>query len=68
MSTAEKLEDIIIRNSLSRKVNVAETDFLVPYSPADDNYAKAPDLSSYMGARVMDVGMIKDILNCNKAL
>ena len=34
MSAAEKLEDSIIDNSSSQKVNVGETDFLQPYTPA----------------------------------
>ena len=37
ISTAEKLEDSIINNSSSQKVNVAETNFLEPYTPAEDH-------------------------------
>ena len=60
MSIAEKLEDVIIDNSSSRKVNVAETDFLEPYTPFGNHYAEATDLSSYMGTRGTDVDMIYD--------
>ena len=55
MSTGEKPEDSIINNCSSRKVNVAETDFLEPYTPVDDHYAEATDLSLYMGAQGIDV-------------
>ena len=68
MSAAEKLEDSIIDNSSSQKVNVGETDFLQPYTPADDKYGEASDLSLYMGAQGMDVNMIHDVLKYSKAL
>lgn len=68
MSTAEKLDDSIIDNYTSQEVNMVKTDFLHPYSYTDDNYPKELDLSSYMGARGMDVDMIHDVLICNKAL
>lgn len=68
MSTAEKLEDSIINNSSSLKVNVVKTDFLEPYTPADDHYTEAIDLSLYMGAQGTDVDMIHGFLNCKKTL
>ena len=68
MSTAKKLENSVTNNSLSRKVNVAESDYIQPYSPFDDNYDAATNLSSYMGNRGGDIDIIQDVLNCNKAL
>lgn len=68
MPTVKKIEDNIINNSSSRKVNVAETDFLEPYFPADDHYAEESNLLSYMRACGKDVYMIHDFLNCKKAL
>lgn len=51
MSTAEKLEDTAIDNSVSQKVNVAKLYFLHLYSPTNDHYDEATNLSLYIGAQ-----------------
>ena len=68
MSIAKKLEDSDIDNCLDEKVNVAESDYIQPYSPSDDNHDTATGLSLYMEVRGGDIGMIYGVLNCSKAL
>ena len=48
MSHAKKLEDSITNNLTSQKANVAESDYMQPYSPADEYFDKAADLSNFM--------------------
>ena len=61
MCICEKLEYTVIDNSTGGKVNVARLDFLHPYSPDDDNYDEATELSLYMGARGIDINIMYDI-------
>ena len=64
---AKKLEAGITENTTSRKANSAESSYLSPYSPSDDQYEDATELYSYMGERG-DVDAILDFLLCSKAL
>ena len=68
MSHAKELEDSVANNSLSCRENVAESDYMQPYSPSDECYDVATDLSTYVRNRGVDINMIQDILNCGKAL
>ena len=64
----KKLEVAVTDNTTSRKANVAESDYLLPYSPSDECYNDASDLSSYMVDRGGDMNMMQDILQCNQAI
>ena len=74
MSTAQQLEDSIIDNSTSRKVNAAESNYLDPYTPVDSLYAEATELLVFMGERNVDVDVdvdvdvLQDFLRCKLAL
>lgn len=68
MSHGKKVEDIITDNSLSQKANVAEYDYMQPYSSSDKYFDAATDLSNFMGNRGTDIDMIHNVLNCSKAL
>ena len=67
MGHAQKLEASITDNSTCQKANVAESDYMQPYSPSDKYYNDAADLSIYMAHQGADVDMIQDVLQCSKA-
>ena len=64
---AKKLEASITDNTTSRKANSAESSYLSPYSPSNDQYDDATELFSYMGDQG-DVDAIHDVLLCSQAL
>ena len=66
MKFSKKVEAAIHNDTTSRKANSATSSYFSPYSPDDDLYKNATDLSSYMGERG-DVDTIHDVLLCNKA-
>ena len=47
LNYAKKLEAVVTDNTTNRKENVAESDYLQPYSPSDEYYAAAAELSCY---------------------
>jgi len=53
---------------MSLKANIAESDNMQPYSPSDECYNEAADLSNYMAYQGNDVDMIQDVLLCNTAM
>ena len=59
---AKKLEAAVTNNTTSRKENVAESNYLLPYSPSDECYNDAIELSSYMVDQGGDEDMIQDTL------
>ena len=65
---AKKLVAAVTNNTTSQKENVAESDYLIPYSLSDECYNDAAELSSYMVDRGRDVDMIQDVLQCNQAM
>ena len=68
MSHAKQLEDSITNNSTSWKANAAVSGYMQPYSPSDEHFDDATDLSNYMVHQGADVDMIQDVLQCNKAM
>ena len=56
----KKLEAASTNNTTSRKANVAESDYLQPYSPSDEYYDDEAELSTFMVNREGDVGMIHE--------
>ena len=48
---SKKVEAAITNDTTSRKANSANSSYLSPYSPADEQYDNATDLSNYMGER-----------------
>ena len=63
----KKVEIAITSNTTSLKANSADSSYLSPYFPANDQYDDATELNSYMGERG-DIDTIHDILLCKKAL
>ena len=68
MSHAKKLENSVTDNSTSWKANTAVSDYMQPYSPSDEYFEDAADLSNFMAHQGANVNMIQDVLQCNKAL
>mmetsp|Transcript_41757 Transcript_41757/g.46622 ORF Transcript_41757/g.46622 Transcript_41757/m.46622 type:complete len:175 (+) Transcript_41757:754-1278(+) len=75
MDQLKQLEITITNNNTSRKANSAESSYLSPYSPSDEQYNDATELFCYMGdRRDVDMGKrgvvdsIHDFLLCSKAL
>mmetsp|Transcript_17155 Transcript_17155/g.19339 ORF Transcript_17155/g.19339 Transcript_17155/m.19339 type:complete len:156 (+) Transcript_17155:1110-1577(+) len=68
VSHVKKLVDAINNNLMSLKANIAESDNMQPYSPSDECYNEAADLSNYMAYQGNDVDMIQDVLLCNTAM
>ena len=64
---AQKLEAAVTDNTTSRKANSAESSYLSPYSPSDEQYNDTTELLSYMEDQG-DVEMIHDVLLCSQAL
>ena len=64
---SKKVEAAITNNTTSRKANSANSSYLSPYLPSDDQYEDTTELHSYMGERG-DVDAIHDFLLCSKAL
>ena len=63
---AKKLEAAVTDNTTSRKANVAESDYLLPYSPSDECYNDASELLSYMIDQGGDIDMIQGVFQCNQ--
>ena len=63
---AKKLEAAVTNNTTSRIENVAKSDYLQPYSPSDEYYDGAAELSFNMEDQGEDVDIIHDVLQCNK--
>ena len=61
---SKKVEAAITDDTTTRKTNSANSGYLSPYSPSDDHYDDATDLSSYMGERG-DTNTIHDVLLCH---
>ena len=64
---SKKVEAAITDNTTSQKANSANSSYLLPYSPSDDQYEDATELNSYMGEQG-DVDAIHDFLLYRKAL
>jgi len=67
MDHSKQLEIVVTNDDTSCKANSAESSYLSPYTPTDDQYEVATQLNSYMGERG-DVDVIHDFLLCKKAL
>ena len=65
---AKKLKAAVTDNTTSCKANVAKSDYLLPYSPSDECYNNATELSYYMVYREGDVDIFQVILQCNQAM
>ena len=61
---SKKVEAAITDDTTSRKANNADSSYLSPYSPDDDQYENATDMNSYMGERG-DVDTTHDVLLCH---
>ena len=64
----KKLEDAVTDYTTGCKANVAESGYMQPYEPSDDYFDDAADLSNFKAHQGIDVNMIQEILQCNKAL
>ena len=64
-STAENLEDSIIDNSTSQKVNAVESNYLDPYTSADSLYAETTEVLVFMREQGgVDVDVFQDFFEC----
>ena len=63
----KKVEAAITDDTTSQKDNSANSSYLSPYSPSDDQYEDATELNPYMGERG-DVDAIHEFLLCSKVL
>ena len=68
MYHVKQLEAAITDNTTSRKANIAESDYMQPYSSSDEYYDDTAKLLTFMVDRGGDVNMINDVLQCNKAM
>ena len=68
MYHVKQLEAAITDNTTSRKANIAESDYMQPYSPSDEYYDDTADLLNYMAHQGADDDMIQDALQCSKAM
>ena len=66
MFHSKQLEVSVINNTLTKKANSSETEYLTLNSLSDPFFDQATDLSTYMVNR--DVDMVQYTLECNQAL
>ena len=62
------IEAAVTNNTTSRKANSAKSDYLLPYSPSDECYNDATDLSNHMVDQGRDADMTQGILQCNQGM